>query len=152
MCLLEQKGGDDQLVEYFHAHVDKTSEVDVPQEVAHGQCRCLITTIVFGMGIQVDEIAFVIHWGPPKNVLNYFQEIGRCARSGGEGHAILYKPPNTVRSDRIEKSMLDIVNDHMSCIRYSALKQLKLAALSDEDLKAHCFGKECCSYCDTKLY
>ena len=32
----------------------------------------------------------ILHWGPPPDLLSYWQEIGRCARDGGEGKAVSY--------------------------------------------------------------
>ena len=28
-----------------------------------GQYRCLITTVAYGMGIDIDDVTLVIHWG-----------------------------------------------------------------------------------------
>ena len=150
---LEELGGDYNHVEMYHAHMDKDSDSAIPREFLEtgGHVRCLISTIAFGLGMQVEDINFVIHWGPPTSVLDYFQEIGRCARNGMPGRAILYKPPNTVRSDRIDASMMDIIKmSSHTCIRYTSLKYLKLSAMSEDEIKALCYGPNCCSYCDTK--
>jgi superfamily II DNA helicase RecQ len=149
--LLQAAGGNSRHVKLFHAHLDKSSELAIPLAFSKtdGLVRCLVSTIAFGLGVQVENISYVIHWGPPTSVLDYFQEIGRCARNGMPGKAILYKPPNTVRADKIEKGMMNVIKESAySCIRYSALRALKLTALTDYEIRKLCFGDNCCEYCD----
>ena len=75
--MVETKTGDDYAVEMFHAHLDKTSEVNILLEFipSTSRVRCLITTVSFGLGMQVDNVSYVIHWGPPKCSLDYIQEV-----------------------------------------------------------------------------
>jgi len=47
--------------------------------------RCLISTVAFGMGVQIGNVEEVIHWGVAKDLLSYWQEAGRCARDGRPG-------------------------------------------------------------------
>jgi superfamily II DNA helicase RecQ len=149
---MERAGGDDSLVEMFHAHLDSESEVAIPNEfkVADGNVRCLISTIAFGMGMQVPNVNYVLHWRPPKSVVDYLQEIDRCARNGGEGEAIMYFPPNTMRKDRIDSDMLQVIKSaNVSCIKLAALRALQLRSCSDAELVKCCHGPRCCSYCTT---
>jgi superfamily II DNA helicase RecQ len=41
--------------------------------------RVLITTVAFGMGVNIPDISYVLHWGVPITVVAYWQEVGRCA-------------------------------------------------------------------------
>ena len=148
---VEKQGGDCSLIEIFHAHLDKKSEVNIPQDFTPdvSPVRCLISTVAFGLGMQVNNISYVIHWGPPSSVLDYFQEIGRCGRNGMKGQAILYKPIYTMRKDRIDEAMINIVsNSNTQCIRYMALKALNLSYFTDEQIAACCYGSDCCSFCN----
>ena len=40
---------------------------------ADSPIRCVVATIAFGMGVQVDDVRTVVHWGAPRNILNYWQ-------------------------------------------------------------------------------
>jgi superfamily II DNA helicase RecQ len=148
---VEMQGGNDALIEIYHAHLDKKSEVTIPQDFIpdSSPVRCLIATLAFGLGMQVNNISYVIHWGPPSSILDYFQEIGRCARNGMDGKAILYKPIYTMRKDKSEEDMIDIIiRSSTKCIRYMALKAPKLSLFSEEEIKDGCFGSRCCSFCN----
>jgi len=54
--------------------------------------RVLVSTIAFGMGVNIPDIRTVIHWGPPKNALAYWQEVGRGGRDQKPCTAIMYAP------------------------------------------------------------
>ena len=51
----------------------------------------IIATTAFGMGINCQSIARIIHWGLPSNTEEYVQETGRAGRDGSDAEAILYR-------------------------------------------------------------
>ena len=50
----------------------------------------MITTLAFGMGIDILDILYAIHCGPLNEVLDYWQGIGHCANDGRQGFAFFY--------------------------------------------------------------
>jgi len=46
--------------------------------------RLIVSTIAFGMGINKDNICFVIHHTAPTTIEDYYQQIGRAARGFGQ--------------------------------------------------------------------
>lgn len=59
------------------------------QQFIAGDLQLLIATNAFGMGINKDNIRYVIHYDLPDSPENYLQEVGRAGRDGQASQAIL---------------------------------------------------------------
>ena len=64
--------------------------------------RIVIATIAFGLGIDCTDVREVIHLGPPSNIEEYVQHIGRAGRDNKPSCALLLYGPglmgNTTKS------------------------------------------------------
>jgi superfamily II DNA helicase RecQ len=97
--------------------------------------RCLVSTIAFGMGVNIPDIHYVVHWGISGSILSYWQEVGRCARGIDQGEAVLYATATSLLEQRKPgkqvkqpvNDMIPLCNDvkvHGSCVRLSILTPL----------------------------
>ena len=67
-------------VGFYHAGLDTKTRTKIQDDFTSGTIQIMCATIAFGMGIDISNIETIIHYGLPKNLEAYCQEIGRAAR------------------------------------------------------------------------
>lgn len=73
----------------YHAGMDAISRYRVQQQFMQGDIDVITATSAFGMGIDKEDVRFVIHYHLSNDLANYLQEIGRAGRDGKQAVAIL---------------------------------------------------------------
>ncbi|XP_063095870.1 bifunctional 3'-5' exonuclease/ATP-dependent helicase WRN isoform X3 [Cavia porcellus] len=68
--------------ETYHAGMSSGTRKDVHHRFMRDEIQCIIATIAFGMGINKPDIRKIIHYGAPKEMESYYQEVGRAGRDG----------------------------------------------------------------------
>jgi len=68
-------------VDYFHAGLPAATREDVLKDFQDGKINVLVATKAFGMGMDIPDIHWAIHLGPPAYLEDYLQEVGRIGRS-----------------------------------------------------------------------
>lgn len=76
-------------VAHYHGGLSGQERRMLQQQFIAGDLRLLIATNAFGMGINKDNIRYVIHYDLPDSPENYLQEVGRAGRDGQASQAIL---------------------------------------------------------------
>ncbi len=76
--------------EAYHAGMDNETRTSVHENFISGKTKCVVATIAFGMGIDKGDVRVVIHYGAPKNIEGYVQEIGRAGRDGEQSYCYLF--------------------------------------------------------------
>ncbi|MCH4163243.1 MAG: ATP-dependent DNA helicase [Lentilactobacillus diolivorans] len=78
----------------YHGGMDSQPRFRIQQQFMNDEIDVICATSAFGMGIDKDNIRFVIHYHLPSSIQNYVQEIGRCGRDQQPSLAILLYEPN----------------------------------------------------------
>ena len=111
--------------------------------------RVLVATVAFGMGVEIPDVRKVVMWGPPKDVLTYWQEVGRAGRDGKQAEAIMYLFPHAVNRRLIASDMVELCQNYGNeCIRKQVLRQFSLDASTNAELNGISGQARCCSTCD----
>ncbi|XP_075460126.1 bifunctional 3'-5' exonuclease/ATP-dependent helicase WRN isoform X3 [Ascaphus truei] len=64
----------------YHAGMAIKARREVHHRFMRDEIQCVVATVAFGMGINKADIRKVIHYGAPKEMESYYQEIGRAGR------------------------------------------------------------------------
>lgn len=74
---------------YFHAGLTNAIKDLRQQAWKSGECRVIVATNAFGMGIDKADVRTVIHVDLPDSIEAYFQEAGRAGRDNKPAYAVL---------------------------------------------------------------
>lgn len=76
---------------FYHAGLTHAERTMRQEEWISNQCRVMVATNAFGMGIDKADVRVVVHMDLPETLEAYYQEAGRAGRDGKRSYAaILY--------------------------------------------------------------
>lgn len=84
----------------YHAHLTPYERNNAQNLWIKDEVQVIVATTAFGMGINKEDVRFVIHYDIPSSIEKYYQEFGRCGRDGKKAYSILLYNKNDVESQK----------------------------------------------------
>lgn len=94
-------------VSAYHGGMSQEDRILIQQQFINGQLDLVCATSAFGMGINKENVRYVIHFHLPLQLESYLQEIGRAGRDGKPSIAIL------LYSERDEELSLGLIEGEL---------------------------------------
>jgi ATP-dependent DNA helicase RecQ len=85
--LLREHGID---ARHYHGGMNRDERADAQDAFVHDKTRVIVATNAFGMGVDVPDVRFVLHYDVPDSLDGYYQEVGRAGRDGKPAAALLF--------------------------------------------------------------
>ena len=126
-------------IDFYHAGLSVKEKNIRQRQWLERDNYVLISTNAFGMGIDKENVRFVLHYSPSSSIENYFQEIGRAGRDGANSVAsLLWNKQEMEEYDRILKNQIPNKTEFLRIVSYL----YSLFQIADTDLseKSHQFN------------
>ncbi|MDL2256109.1 RecQ family ATP-dependent DNA helicase [Parabacteroides sp. OttesenSCG-928-K15] len=106
--------------DFFHAGLNRAAK-EVKQNLwKSNECRVIVSTNAFGMGIDKPDVRLVIHIDMPGSLEEYFQEAGRAGRDEQKAYAVVLC--SGIDNSKLKKRLADEFPDKEYIARvYEAL-------------------------------
>lgn len=140
---------------HYHAGLSKEERTKNQELFNNDEVDVICATTAFGMGINKNNIRFVIHGDLPKSMEGYYQETGRAGRDGLDSNCVLFFGTGDIVKqqyfiDQIEDSreQLKCKENLNSLLRYSTVKVCRRKQILEYFGEAH--NGECgnCDVCN----
>uniref|UniRef100_A0A8C1R318 ATP-dependent DNA helicase n=1 Tax=Cyprinus carpio TaxID=7962 RepID=A0A8C1R318_CYPCA len=140
----------------YHAGLSIKQRRETQHQFMRDEIQCVVATVAFGMGINKSDIRKVIHYGAPKEMESYYQEIGRAGRDGlpSACHVLWMPGDMALNSERFRDYKMDMMAKMEKYLNSTKCRRkLILCHFEDKRLRKVTSGimgsSNCCDNCLT---
>ena len=91
--------------DFFHAGLNRDIKTQKQNAWKSGECRVIVSTNAFGMGIDKADVRLVVHIDMPSSLEEYYQEAGRGGRDEKQAYAVALCGKSDLRT--LKKKLTD---------------------------------------------
>lgn len=91
--------------DYYHAGLPSYEKTHKQNAWKNDECRVIVSTNAFGMGIDKPDVRVVVHMDLPNSIEEYYQEAGRAGRDENKAYAIVLY--NKTDATKLKKRIAD---------------------------------------------
>ena len=97
-----------KILQIYHSAIGHKNQAIITKRFMdlESNLRVLVSTVGFGMGVDIPNVQRVIHWGLSSSRLFYWQEVGRASRDGTSAEAKMYSTHRSMADVKTEKDII----------------------------------------------
>ena len=124
----------------YHAGLEEAERWEGQTAFLYDKVKVMVATNAFGMGIDKQNVGYVVHYNMPKNMEAYYQEAGRAGRDGSKAECLLLYGPGDVHTAEffINNSTEGNENGPQAAAQRRKIELDKL-----DQMKNYCFTSGC---------
>ncbi|XP_076088554.1 uncharacterized protein LOC143058932 [Mytilus galloprovincialis] len=125
---------------FHHSTPDKNKKNIIENMRKNSITRVVIATTAFGMGVDIPDVRFVIHWGASRSIQGFMQESGRAGRDGITSTSVCYYHPVDTAKNSADEQMINYC-------KTSACRRNILVQHFSPDIPQSNTSHPCCDNC-----
>ncbi|XP_033724869.1 ATP-dependent DNA helicase Q-like SIM [Pecten maximus] len=108
-----------EMINMYHSKTTEKVKEKIRNDLAvDGKIRILICTNSAGMGVNFYGLNNIIHYGLPREMDTFVQQMGRAGRDGNFAHELVLYTAHKKHLSRVEDDLVKLVKDESQCRHY----------------------------------